>query len=137
MKKLLVTVNGIKYEVDVEVLEDDEQTLSPAGFIQMPNRPSEISKSGIKTSSAFSGKRSNVPQLIDKNQKFLNSPINGIILEIPIKEGQTINEGEIIFVLESMKMKTNISAPFTGKIKTIEVHKNDTIDAGQQLLTFE
>jgi biotin carboxyl carrier protein len=137
MKKLLVKVNGIKYEVDVEVLEDDEQSLVQSGLYPLPTRSTDISRSGIKTSKVFSGKKTAAPQSIDKNQKFLNSPINGIILEIPIKTGQTIAEGDVIFVLESMKMKTNISAPFAGTIKTIEVKINDTIEAGQLLLTFE
>ena len=71
------------------------------------------------------------------DKKTLASPINGIVLEIPVKEGQVVKENDVLFVLEAMKMKTNISTAATGKIKSIRVKVHDTIEAGKALLAFE
>jgi len=71
------------------------------------------------------------------DKKTLTSPINGVILEIPVKEAQAVKQNDVLFVLEAMKMKTNISSPQTGKIKAIKVKVGDKIEAGQALLVFE
>jgi biotin carboxyl carrier protein len=71
------------------------------------------------------------------DSKTLTSPINGVILEIPVKAGQAVKQNEILFILEAMKMKTNISSPQDGTIKDIKVRTGDRIEAGQILLSFE
>ncbi len=73
----------------------------------------------------------------DASGKSFYAPINGVIIEIPISVGQKINAGEVLFVVEAMKMKTNISANGAGVIKQIHCKVQDTIEAGQELVTFE
>ncbi|MBX7152105.1 biotin/lipoyl-binding protein [bacterium] len=130
MKKLLITVNGKRYEVDVEVVQDDEPVETPRTY--HPSAQMNMSSYSSAIPKPKSGKS---PKGADK--KTLTSPINGVVLEIPVKEGQEVKENEVLFILEAMKMKTNISSPQTGKIKTIHVKVTDTITAGQILLTFE
>ena len=67
----------------------------------------------------------------------MTSPINGIVLEILVKDGDSVNEHDRLFVLESMKMKTDISSPREGKINSISVKVGDNIEAGQLLLKYE
>jgi biotin carboxyl carrier protein len=130
MKKLLITVNGKRYEVDVEVVQDDE-VVEPV-VIRQPVRTMDSYVTPV-TTPLPPGK----PKATGADKKSLSSPINGVILEIPAKEGQTVKENDILFVLEAMKMKTNISSPQAGKIKAIKVKVGDTIEAGRVLLTFE
>lgn len=132
MKKLQVTVNGVRYEVEVEVIEDDEEESAPSMFpyqsqyhpMEQHSMPVHEIKKPTKT-------------VLNKDDKTLTSPINGIILEIPVKPGQTVKENEVLLILESMKMKTNISSPVDGKIKAILVNVNDNVETGQKLITFE
>ncbi|MFP4527217.1 MAG: biotin/lipoyl-containing protein [Candidatus Kapaibacterium sp.] len=139
MKKLKITVNGKSYEVEVEVLEDDEE-LNGGRFVpphvdRTGNRDMGISpRPGFK--SPAKAPKSKAP-VATGDEKNLTSPINGVVLEIPVKEGQEVKENDILFVLEAMKMKTNISSPVNGRIESIKVKVNDHIESGQELLTFE
>jgi len=58
-------------------------------------------------------------------------------IEVPVEAGQSVSEGDTLFVLEAMKMKTNIAAPRDGKIKAVKVAAGDTVESGQELLVFE
>jgi len=136
MKKLLITVNGKRYEVDVEVVQDDDAAETQVAFrpppravdsyVTPPTAPIPIPTTGTSKSRGPGG-----------DKKALTSPINGVVLEIPVKEGDTVNQNAVLFVLEAMKMKTNISSPQNGKIKSIKVSVGDKIEAGQVLLQFE
>lgn len=134
MKKLLITVNGKKFEVEVEVLQDDD-AVEPQATSRPPARKVDVPKppaippaaSHPRTPRARGGK---------VDPKILTSPINGVVLEIPVKEGDQVKLNDVLFILEAMKMKTNISAPQDGTIGRISVRAGDKIEAGQMLLTF-
>ena len=141
MKKLMITVNGKRYEVDVEVVHDDDVIENQPAF-RPPLRATEAAPAPLQAprpatapvpSAVSSGKGKSGPA----DKKSLTSPINGVILEIPVKEGDTVKQNDILFILEAMKMKTNISSPQNGKIKGIKVRTGDKIESGQVLLTFE
>jgi methylmalonyl-CoA carboxyltransferase small subunit len=130
MKKLMITVNGKRYEVDVEVIQDDELIET-----QPPFRPPSRTMDSYVTPVSAPLPTKSKGGAADK--KSLTSPINGVVLEVPVKEGQAVKENDVLVVLEAMKMKTNISAPHAGKIKAIKVKTGDKIETGQVLLTFE
>lgn len=129
MKKMMITVNGKRYEVDVEIVQDDE-AVNPVPTFRPPPRTMDSYVTPVTTPLPGKPKTSG-------DKKSLTSPINGVVLEIPVKEGQSVKENDILFIVEAMKMKTNISSPQTGKIKTIKVKPNEAIEAGRVLLTFE
>lgn len=66
----------------------------------------------------------------------VKAPIPGVIQEALVKEGQTVKKGDVLFVLEAMKMKNNILANRDGTVATINVHKGDSVTHGQVLLSF-
>jgi biotin carboxyl carrier protein len=131
MKKLMITVNGKRYEVDVEVVQDDELIETQPAF-KPPQRTMNSYVTPVTTPLPTKSKGG-----AGGDKKTLTSPINGVVLEIPVKEGQAVKENDVLFVLEAMKMKTNISSPQSGKIKAIKAKLSDKIEAGQVLLTFE
>jgi methylmalonyl-CoA carboxyltransferase small subunit len=130
MKKLMITVNGKRYEVDVEVVQDDDLIET-----QPPFRPPSRTMDSYVT--PVTAPLPSKPKGGSADKKSLTSPINGVVLEIPVKEGQAVKENDVLVVLEAMKMKTNISAPHVGKIKAIKVKVGDKIETGNVLLTFE
>lgn len=132
MKKLLVTVGGKKYEVEVEILEDTDKSYTTSYRAPAP-RPGEVFSPAAP---AARPKAAPAPAA-KTSSKSLTSPINGVLIEVPVEAGQTVSEGDTLFVLEAMKMKTNIAAPFDGKIKAINVAAGDTVESGQELLVFE
>jgi biotin carboxyl carrier protein len=130
MKKFMITVNGKRYEVDVELVHDDEAMDYPPA-LRPPVRTMDSYVTPVSTPLPPTKTKSAA------DKKTLTSPINGVILEIAAKEGQTVKQNDVLFVLEAMKMKTNISSPQNGKIKSIKVKVGDKIEIGHPLLTFE
>ena len=72
-----------------------------------------------------------------KNVSTIVAPMPGLVLEIPIEEGQQVNEDDPLLILEAMKMENILSSPREGVIKHISVAKGDTVEKKQLLITFE
>lgn len=67
----------------------------------------------------------------------IEAPMPGLILEVSITEGQEVQEGEALVILEAMKMENTITSPRTGIIKHITVEKGQAVEKKQLLITFE
>ena len=67
----------------------------------------------------------------------LSAPLPGVIISVEVKEGQTVNNGQELYVLEAMKMKNSIKAARSGKIASIHVNPGDLVKHNQPILTFE
>jgi len=136
MKKLLVTVNGVRFDVEVEILEDDEFNQMDPSYLQSIARQSRPAETSVfQQPTRMPSAKSKITQ--DASGKTFQAPINGVIIEIPISVGQKINAGDLLFIVEAMKMKTNISASNAGVVKQIHCNVQETIEAGQVLVTFE
>lgn len=136
MSRLIITVNGKQYDVEVEVIEDSiiddnfasaaapSQNIKPKSSSSATSKPKAAKKAVTSSSST------------QTSTDGLNSPINGVVLDIPVKAGSSVKEGDIVIVLEAMKMKTNIFAPFDTTISEILVNIGDNIESGQKLVKF-
>ena len=67
----------------------------------------------------------------------LQAPMPGLVIEIPVKEGQEVKEGEVLIILESMKMQNELRAPRTGTVTRIHAQLNDNVERKQTLLIME
>lgn len=133
--KLKITLHGVAYEVDVEVLDAGE------GFPSLPSRPRQNSGShsnGMTAppppppSAAGPG-----PSPASGKSDSVASPIAGTVVEIKCKPSDVVTQGQVILVIEAMKMKTSIAAPAPGKIKSVPVAVGDNVREGQTLAEFE
>ncbi|MCX8054166.1 MAG: acetyl-CoA carboxylase biotin carboxyl carrier protein subunit [Ignavibacteria bacterium] len=138
MKKLRITVNGKEYEVEVEVLEDTDSSsgpqlpfVPPVAQVTPMTPPSTAFASEPRQKGAFKASTS----ASDANS--LTSPMNGVVIEVPVKPGDSVKEGQVVVILEAMKMKTNISSSRDGVIADIKVKVNDSVESGQVLLTYK
>lgn len=129
MKKLKITLNGRSYEVDVEVLQDDTQATMPF----FPTPQAAVAPPPMAAPAPVAAPKAAPPAA---GAKTLTSPMNGVVLEIPVKAGDTVKSGQVVVVLEAMKMKTNITSPQDGKIASINISVNDSVESGQLLLTY-
>ena len=64
----------------------------------------------------------------------INSPLPGVVLNVLVKEGDTVQRGQNLVIIEAMKMENEIKADGPGIVKRILVHKGDTISEGQTLV---
>ena len=67
----------------------------------------------------------------------LKAPMPGLILEIHVKPGQEVKEGDPLLILSAMKMENSFASSRDGIIKSVHVKKDDAIEKGQLLIEFE
>ncbi|MFV8226098.1 acetyl-CoA carboxylase biotin carboxyl carrier protein subunit [Christiangramia aquimixticola] len=67
----------------------------------------------------------------------IKAPMPGLILEVNVKEGDEVKEGDYLLVLEAMKMENTLTAPRGGVVKSVTVSKSDTVEKNQLLIEME
>ena len=124
MKNLIVTVNGVAYNVTVE-----EGTGAPvaAAAPAAPAPAPAAAPAAPEASAAPAGAAGAV---------VVNAPMPGNILDVKVKPGDSVKAGDTLLILEAMKMENEISAPQDGTIATIDVRKGDVVDSGALLCTM-
>lgn len=130
--KLRVTVNGVAYDVEVEILEERGQgavaprpAMTPA---QAPARPPVAPPPAAPAPAAAP---------VAGGAKALTSPIPGTVLEVLVTPGQAVKTGETVLVVDAMKMNTQIAAQFDGVVKDVLVAAGEAVKMGQALVNFE
>lgn len=123
-----VTLNGKIYEVEVEkgeaiVKAEYEATLPQAAPAAAPVAPVASAPAAPQAAPVASG-----------NGEVVKSPLPGTINQIKVTAGQTVKEGDVIIILEAMKMENEITAPVSGKIGNILVTKGASVDTGAPLV---
>ncbi len=67
----------------------------------------------------------------------VTAPMGGKVLEVKVKVGDTVNEGDEVFILEAMKMELPVVSPASGAVKEIKCNKGDAVEAEAVLLVLE
>ncbi|MGJ3508849.1 biotin/lipoyl-containing protein [Enemella sp. A6] len=118
--KLKVTVNGTAYDVEVEV-EEDTPNLSNIGLPSLSHTaptPTAPVTSKMQAASANA----------------VVAPLAGTVAKILVEDGQEIEAGQVLVVLEAMKMETEITAPGSGTVREVLVKVGDPVQGGQALI---
>jgi biotin carboxyl carrier protein len=71
------------------------------------------------------------------SDNLISAPIPGRIFKLNVNEGDTISKGDVVLVIDAMKMENNISSKRDGVVKKIMVKLNDMVDAGTKLIEIE
>ena len=92
---------------------------------------------GVEYKTRLTQKWINRKKWEEPNPYLLHSHIPGTIMEIEVKEGQAVEEGDSLLILQAMKMNNKLTAPFSGKIKRISVSVGDKIPKGALMIEME
>lgn len=119
--KLKVTVNGTAYEVEVEV-EESRPSLGDLGAI------------GAYTGPAPTAPVTSTMPAASANQ--IVAPLAGSVARVLVEAGQEITAGQVLVVLEAMKMETEITAPTDGTVGEVLVEVGEAVQGGQALVAM-
>lgn len=122
MKRFNITVNGKSYDVAVEEIGG----AAPAP-VSAPAPAAQAAPAPVQAPAA-QAQGSGTP---------VKAPMSGNILEVKANVGDTVKTGQVIIVLEAMKMENDIVANADGKITSITVKKGDTVNTDDVLATIE
>jgi biotin carboxyl carrier protein len=123
LKKRII-VDGKTYEVEYD--NPEESSFSPSNVdpvqslvLPTPPDPRVPAQSNVDESKVF------------------RSPVDGIVTRINVETGKQVNPGDILLVVEAMKMENNVTTHATASITSIKVKAGDAVKAGQVLVEFE
>ena len=108
MKAYKVTVNGNVYEITLEVIDKNEIKTAPAA----------------------------APVAAPAGGKEITAPMPGTILKVNVKVGDTVKSGDVLMILEAMKMENEIMAPADGVVASVNVSAGASVEGGAVLCSL-
>ncbi|MBR4456463.1 MAG: biotin/lipoyl-binding protein [Solobacterium sp.] len=130
--KYVVTLNGKKYEVEVEKGEATAVYAGPAEAVSAAPAPAAPAAAAAPEAAPAPA-----PAAAAGAGDPVKSPMPGTILDVRVSVGQTVKEGDILFILEAMKMENEIVAPRNGSITSITVAKGTAVQTDQVIATIQ
>ena len=121
MKKYNVTVNGTAYEITLEVADAAEiKATAPAAAPAAAPVPAAVA----------------APTAAPANGETVTAPMPGTILAVNVSNGAAVKKGDVLMVLEAMKMENEIVAPADGTVASVNVQKSSSVETGTVLCTI-
>lgn len=121
MKKYNITVNGTTYEVIVEEVGAHNSPAAPIYSAPTAAAPAPTPKA---------------QKPIGGGANKVSAPMPGTILDVKVSLGQVVKKGDVVCVLEAMKMENDIPAPCDGVIASINVQKGSSVAVNEILVTI-
>ena len=116
MKKYNVTVNGTAYEITLEIVDAADVKAAPA-----PAAPAAPAPAAAPAAAPANGGET------------VSAPMPGTILSVNVQNGAKVQKGDVLLVLEAMKMENEIICPCDGTIASVNVTKGSTVETGSVL----
>ena len=124
MKRFNVTVNGVSYDVTVEEIANDTPVSAP---VATPAAAPKAAAPAPKAAPAKSGNDGAVK---------VKAPMPGTIMKVNVNVGDTVKKGDVLCVLEAMKMENDISAPQDGTVASVNVQKGASVQTEEVIITL-
>ena len=119
-------INGESFEGYVYPDEDGWQVLLLGQFYQV--RVEDERENRL---------RSAIPGSVNAGAEFtLKAPMPGMVVSVPVTEGQSVEKGQTLLILESMKMQNELRAPYAGKVTRLRIQAGESVEQKQVLLNL-
>ena len=137
MKKYIVKVNGIAYEVEVEEtasFSSPAVAASPAATVAPAAPVAPIAP--VAPNAPETPKAPAAPVAVPANGTKIEAPLPGTVVKIVVSNGQQVKSGEVLCLLEAMKLENEILSTASGKVSVI-VSKGASVNSGDLLFVIE
>ncbi len=126
MKAYKVTVNGTAYEITLEAIDAAEVKAAPAAPAAAP-APTPVAEAPAAPAAAPA------PSAAPAGGEQIQSPMPGTILAVNVANGAVVKKGDILMVLEAMKMENEIVSPVDGTVASVNVANGAAVNTGEIL----
>ena len=113
MKKYKVNVNGTSYEIEIELMSETEAAAAPAAPV-----------------------KTEAPKATGEGEA-VSAPMPGTILDVKVNVGDSVKKGQVLMILEAMKMENEIMAGVDGVVTSVGVTKGAAVQSGDMLCTIK
>ena len=131
--KYKVTLNGRTYEVEVEagkaMLLDEYEAIVPSAPAAPVAAPAAAAVEAVPAAPA-------APAAVTGAGEAVNAPMPGTILKVNVTQGQAVKEGDVLCILEAMKMENDIIAPKSGTVTQVVTAKGASVSSGDPLVVI-
>ncbi|NLK43373.1 MAG: DUF2118 domain-containing protein [Tissierellia bacterium] len=139
MRKFIIKVNGNSYEVEVEEVGVAKEVSRPASQVAAPTpaptpAPTSTPDPAPKAAEPKEEKKEVV---VSAGQEVVEAPMPGSIWKIEVKEGDTVKAGEVLLILEAMKMENEIVAPRDGVVASVNTTEGAQVNTGDKLIVLD
>ena len=124
--KLRITINGKTYDAEVEMLESAPE-YPPYPPAQQTFVPATLPEPQITVHGAEAA----------ANEKECRSPVTGLVIEVNVEPGQSVEANAVVIVLESMKMRMQVTSQHGGVVKNVLVAPGTAVKVNQLMVEFE
>ncbi len=141
MKRFNITVNGVSYDVTVEEVASAATAAQPAVVA-----PAPVQKAAPAAAAAPASTVANAPAAEPakpaatpagkEGSVVIKCPMPGTIMKVNVSVGDTVKKGDVLCVLEAMKMENDISAPGDGTVASVNVQKGASVQTDDVLVTL-
>lgn len=128
MRKFSINVNGNSYEVEVEEVGGAQTFVAPVA----PVAQAPVAAPAATAAPVAAPK----PAASSAGAVKISAPMPGTILDIKVSVGDSVKNGQVLCILEAMKMENEIMAPGDGTVASINIGKGDSVNTGDLLLSL-
>jgi glutaconyl-CoA/methylmalonyl-CoA decarboxylase subunit gamma len=130
MRKFIINVNGKSYDVEVEEVKD--------GVVSTPSAPSvqaaaPAAAPKVVSAPAAAPAPKAAPVSVPAGAVSIPAPMPGTILSVKVKAGDTVKKGQVLCILEAMKMENEIMTGADGVVSSVAINAGDSVNTGQLL----
>ena len=145
----MLSVDGVEYQFDLRQIGDQPvysmliDGMSYEAYVHPAEKAWQVLLLGNFYNSQVEDERERRLRLASGNmvserlEFYLKAPMPGLIVDVPVQEGQQVDKGDVLVILESMKMQNELRTPRAGRVFRMNIKTGDRVDQRQVLMSVE